>query len=165
MRRIAAACAPAAPSGSDSGTAGGPTPSTAGSPSPVADCLPVSAPEAAPWGERVWYEVFVRSFADADGDGIGDLRGLLGRLDYLNDGDPTSTTDLGVEGLWLMPIAEAVSYHGYDVTDERAVERDYGTLDDLRVVLRSLLLFHGGGEGSKGRGKGDEKRGKSSGRL
>jgi glycosidase len=69
--------------------------------------------------------VFVRSFADSDGDGIGDLRGLIDRLDALNDGDPATRDNLGITGLWLMPIAESPSYHGYDVVDHRAVERDY----------------------------------------
>jgi len=87
------------------------------------------------WRDRVFYEVFVRSFADSDGDGIGDLRGLIGRLDYLNDGDPTTTDDLGVTGLWLMPIAESPSYHGYDVVDYRAIEHEYGTADDLRALV------------------------------
>ena len=59
------------------------------------------------WNDRVFYEVFVRSFADSDGDGIGDLRGLIDRLDYLNDGDPATSDDLGVTGLWLMPVAES----------------------------------------------------------
>ena len=77
--------------------------------------------------------MFVRSFADSDGDGIGDLRGLTSRLDYLNDGDPTTTTDLGVTGLWLMPVAESPRYHGYDVADYRAIEHDYGTVDDFRA--------------------------------
>jgi alpha-amylase len=79
--------------------------------------------------------VFVRSFADSEGDGIGDLRGLTARLDYLNDGDSTTTTDLGVTGIWLMPVAESPSYHGYDVVDERAIERDYGTIDDMRALV------------------------------
>ena len=78
------------------------------------------------WNDRVFYEVFVRSFQDSDGDGIGDLAGLAERLDYLNDGDPRRGDDLGVTGLWLMPITESPSYHGYDVTDYRAIERDYG---------------------------------------
>ena len=77
----------------------------------------------------------MRSFADSDGDGIGDLRGLTSKLDYLNDGDPATTDDLGVGGLWLMPIAEAASYHGYDVTDYEAVERDYGTREDVDAFL------------------------------
>jgi glycosidase len=87
------------------------------------------------WRDRVFYEIFVRSFADSDGDGIGDLRGLIGKLDHLNDGDPTTTTDLGVTGIWLMPVAEAASYHGYDVTDYRAIEHDYGTADDFRTLI------------------------------
>ncbi len=77
----------------------------------------------------------MRSFADGDGDGIGDFKGLTAKLDYLNDGDPSTTTDLGVGGLWLMPIAESPSYHGYDVTDYRRVEPDYGTRADLDAFL------------------------------
>ena len=87
------------------------------------------------WGDRVFYEVFVRSFADSDGDGIGDLRGLTERLDYLNDGDPGTTDDLGVTALWLMPVAESPSYHGYDVTDYRTVEPDYGTTEDFKALI------------------------------
>jgi alpha-amylase len=83
----------------------------------------------------VFYEVFVRSFADSDGDGIGDLRGLIGKLDYLNDGDPETTTDLGVTGIWLMPVFASPSYHGYDVTDYETVNPDYGTNDDLLQLL------------------------------
>lgn len=91
---------------------------------------------AAPWWrDRIFYEVFVRSFADSNGDGIGDLRGLIGRLDYLNDGNPATTTDLGVTALWLMPVAESPSYHGYDVADYKAIEQDYGTADDFRALM------------------------------
>ena len=93
------------------------------------------APNLPWWSDRVFYEVFVRSFADSDGDGIGDLHGLTQRLDYLNDGDPTTTDDLGVTGLWLMPIAESPSYHGYDVVDYRAVEADYGTADNFKALV------------------------------
>ncbi len=64
------------------------------------------------WHDRVFYEIFVRSFADSDGDGIGDLRGLTAHLDDLNDGNPGTSTDLGITGIWLMPVAEAASYHG-----------------------------------------------------
>jgi alpha-amylase len=66
---------------------------------------------------------------------VGDLAGLTARLDYLNDGDPASTDDLGVTGLWLMPTFPSPSYHGYDVTDYRGVNPDYGTLDDLRTLV------------------------------
>ncbi|MFN8447873.1 MAG: alpha-amylase family glycosyl hydrolase [Anaerolineae bacterium] len=87
------------------------------------------------WNDRVFYEIFVRSFYDSDGDGIGDLQGIIQKLDYLNDGDPTTTTDLGVTGLWLMPVAESPSYHGYDVTDYLMVEPDYGTDDDFKALI------------------------------
>ena len=87
------------------------------------------------WQDRVFYEVFVRSFFDANGDGIGDLKGLMAKLDYLNDGDPNTHTDLGVTGLWLMPTFPSPSYHGYDVTDYRGVNPDYGSLDDLRALV------------------------------
>src|SRR5688572_6191905 len=56
------------------------------------------------WRDDVFYEVFVRSFQDSDGDGHGDLAGLTAKLDYLNDGNASTTTDLGVNALWLMPI-------------------------------------------------------------
>lgn len=87
------------------------------------------------WNDRVFYEIFIRSFRDSDGDGIGDLQGIIERLDYLNDGDPETTNDLGITGIWLMPPAEAHSYHGYDVTDYYAVERDYGTIDDMKRLI------------------------------
>jgi len=79
--------------------------------------------------------VFVRSFADSDGDGIGDLRGLTERLDSLNDGNPETHDDLGVTALWLMPVAESPSYHGYDVSDYRTVEPDYGTNEDFQALV------------------------------
>ena len=87
------------------------------------------------WNDRVFYEIFIRSYQDSDGDGIGDIQGLIERLDYLNDGDPSTTDDLGVSGIWLMPPAEAYSYHGYDVTDFYAVERDFGTIEDMRRLI------------------------------
>jgi alpha-amylase len=102
---------------------------------PACPAIPVAKPDVAWWQERVFYEVFVRSFADSDGDGIGDLRGLTQRIDYLNDGDPATTDDLGVTGLWLMPVAESPSYHGYDVVDYRAVEADYGTAADFKALV------------------------------
>jgi alpha-amylase len=54
------------------------------------------------------YEVYVRSFRDSNADQVGDLQGLIDKLDYLNDGDPNTTDDLGVTGIWLMPIQENI---------------------------------------------------------
>jgi len=87
------------------------------------------------WNDTVFYEIFVRSFYDSDGDGIGDLPGLTQKLDYLNDGDPETDDDLGVTGLWLMPINDSPSYHGYDVVDYRAINPDYGTMADFEAFL------------------------------
>lgn len=93
----------------------------------------------------VCYEVFVRSFYDSDGDGVGDLRGLTQKLDYIKG--------LGADCIWLMPVAESPSYHGYDVTNYYKIEPDYGTNDDLKAfvaaahtrgikVLVDLVLNH-----------------------
>ncbi|MCY3779127.1 MAG: alpha-amylase family glycosyl hydrolase [Chloroflexi bacterium] len=87
------------------------------------------------WNDRVFYEIFIRSFQDSDGDGSGDIQGIIDRLDYLNDGDPSTEDDLGITGIWLMPPFEARSYHGYDVTDYYTVESDYGSVDDMRRLI------------------------------
>jgi glycosidase len=88
------------------------------------------------WADgAVFYEIFVRSFRDSNGDGIGDINGLIEKLDYLNDGNPATTTDLGIEGIWLMPVFESPSYHGYDTTDYETIERDYGTNADFQRLL------------------------------
>ncbi len=87
------------------------------------------------WNDRVFYEMFVRSFYDSNGDGIGDLQGAIQKLDYLNDGDPNTTTDLGVTGIYLMPIMSAASYHGYDTTDYLSVDPAYGTNDDFKQLI------------------------------
>lgn len=125
------------------------------SPPPDAPSRAAGAPS---WARgAVCYEIFVRSFADGDGDGIGDLNGLAARLDYLNDGDAESDDDLGVRCLWLMPVAASPSYHGYDVSDYYTVEPDYGTNDDFRRfvaeahrrgirVLVDLVLNHASSE-------------------
>lgn len=76
-----------------------------------------------------FYEIYVRAYADSNGDGIGDLKGLTQKLDYLDD--------LGVSGLWLMPVFEARSDHGYDVIDYRTIDPDYGTNDDMRALLEA----------------------------
>jgi alpha-amylase len=104
----------------------------------LALALPARAQQTPPAWTRgaTCYEIFVRSFQDSDGDGIGDLRGLLSRLDYVNDGNPRSTRSLGARCIWLMPVAESPSYHGYDVSDYYKVDREYGTNDDFRRLMR-----------------------------
>ncbi len=87
------------------------------------------------WNDDVFYEIFVRSFKDSDGDGIGDIRGLINNLDYLNDGDSTTHNDLGITAIWLMPIQQSPSYHGYDVIDYKEVESDYGTNADFQELM------------------------------
>ena len=87
------------------------------------------------WNDVVFYEIFVRSFYDSDGDGIGDFNGIVEKLDYLNDGDSTTTDDLGITGIWLMPINPSPSYHGYDVMDYFAVNEEYGTMEDFQNLL------------------------------
>jgi len=79
------------------------------------------------WQDAVFYEIFVRSFYDGNGDGIGDLNGITQKLDYLKD--------LGITALWLMPIYPSPSYHGYDVTNNFNINPQYGTLDDLKNLL------------------------------
>ncbi len=89
------------------------------------------------WNEAVFYEILIRSFYDSDGDGMGDFQGIIEKLDYLNDGDPETDTDLGITGIWLMPMMESPSYHGYDVTDYYATEPDYGTMEDFEALLEA----------------------------
>ncbi|MFZ5922198.1 MAG: alpha-amylase family glycosyl hydrolase [Chloroflexota bacterium] len=111
---ILTACTPATPT---------PAPPTAVPPT----LTPTPAPSGPWWNDTVFYEIFVRSFYDSDGDGIGDFNGITEKLDYLQD--------LGIGGLWLMPINPSPSYHGYDVTDYYAVNPDYGTLEDFERLL------------------------------
>lgn len=84
---------------------------------------------------RTYYEVFIYSFYDSDGDGIGDLQGLLSKLDYINDGDDTTDTDLGCNGIWLMPVNPSPTYHKYDVMDYYEIDASYGTLEDFKKLL------------------------------
>jgi len=87
------------------------------------------------WNGAVFYQIFVRSFYDSDGDGIGDFNGITEKMDYLNDGDPETDTDLEITGIWLMPIYPSPSYHGYDVTDFTGINPDYGTMEDFENFL------------------------------
>ncbi|MCL2098083.1 MAG: alpha-amylase family glycosyl hydrolase [Bacteroidales bacterium] len=76
---------------------------------------------------NVYYEIFVRSFADANGDGIGDLKGITDKLDYLHS--------LGIRGIWLTPIHPSPSYHGYDVNNYKTIHPQFGTMADFDALI------------------------------
>lgn len=83
----------------------------------------------ADWVHGAFMQIFVRSYQDSDGDGIGDLKGLIGRLDYLQS--------LGVRGLWLLPVNRSQDRdHGYAVANYRDIETDYGSLADFDELLK-----------------------------
>ncbi|MBQ9674267.1 MAG: alpha amylase [Ruminococcus sp.] len=82
-----------------------------------------------------YYQIWVGSFCDSDGDKIGDLQGVISQLDYLNDGDDNTDDDLGVTGIWLSPMMPSPSYHKYDVTDYYNIDEQFGTLDDFDKLI------------------------------
>ena len=83
----------------------------------------------------VYYEIFPYSFSDSNQDGIGDIQGIINRLDYLNDGDNTTDIDLGINGIWLMPIMQSTTYHKYDVVDYYEIDREYGDMSDFEELV------------------------------
>ena len=85
--------------------------------------------------QGVWYTMFIYSFADSDGDGIGDIQGLIQKLDYLNDGDPNTDDDLGITGMWLLPIMPASTFHKYDIEDYYSIDPQYGTMEDFEELI------------------------------
>jgi alpha-amylase len=115
----------------------------------VVGCSSSEKKRVAQWPYGVNYEVFVLSFADSDGDGKGDFKGLTSKLDYLQD--------LGIGGIWLMPIMPSPSYHKYDVADYKGINAEYGTAEDFKKfideahkrnikVLVDLILNHTGSD-------------------
>lgn len=82
------------------------------------------------------YEVFLRSFCDGNGDGIGDINGLISKLDYINDGNSETDEDLGADEIWLMPIHPSPSYHKYDVVDYMNIDEVYGNLEDFDNLVK-----------------------------
>lgn len=84
---------------------------------------------------RTFYQIFVGSFSDSNNDGIGDLRGVINRLDYLNDGNILSGESLGIQGIWLSPIFSSPSYHKYDASDYYSVDWRFGTEEDLKELI------------------------------
>jgi len=80
------------------------------------------------WKEAVFYQIYPKSFMDSNGDGIGDIRGIISKLDYLKD--------LGVDAIWLSPVYDSPQDdNGYDIRDYRKIDQSYGSMDDFRELL------------------------------
>lgn len=121
----------------------------------VAD--PVDSLKAIPSDDkyRTYYQVWIGSFHDSDGDEIGDIPGLIEKLDYINDGDPDGGDDLGCDGIWLSPMMPSSTYHKYNIENYYDIDPQFGTLDDFDklieechkrgvVVIIDLVLNHSG---------------------
>ena len=86
------------------------------------------------WKEAVIYQIYPRSFADSNGDGIGDLNGITEHLDYLSE--------LGIDVIWLSPVYQSPNDdNGYDISDYRAIMADFGTMADVAAVNNRLNIF------------------------
>jgi len=103
-------------------------------PSTVPEHIPV--PDPVDDNYRTFYQIFVGSFSDSNRDGIGDLRGIIDRMDYLNDGDTASGESLGIQGIWLSPIFSSPSYHKYDASSYYEIDWRFGTMEDLQELIQ-----------------------------
>ncbi len=99
-----------------------------------ADCKPTPEPARITekwWKQSVFYQIYPRSFCDASGDGVGDLRGIIAKLDYLRE--------LGIDALWLSPIYQSPNDdNGYDISDYRAIMSEFGTMADFDELLAAV---------------------------
>ncbi|MBQ6153539.1 MAG: hypothetical protein IJJ15_07325 [Ruminococcus sp.] len=106
---------------------------------------------------RSFYQIWIGSFCDSNGDEVGDFQGIISKLDYINDGDPNGGDDLGMDGIWLSPMMPSKSYHKYNVRDYMAIDEEFGTMEDfeefiaaahergIRVII-DLVLNHAGSD-------------------
>ncbi len=85
---------------------------------------------------RSYYQVWIGAFQDSNNDKIGDLPGVIEKLDYINDGDPNKGDDLGADGIWLSPMMPSSTYHKYNVEDYYNIDPQFGTLDDFDKLLK-----------------------------
>jgi alpha-glucosidase len=88
------------------------------------------------WETGIIYQIYPLTFADGNGDGVGDLRGIIDRLDYLNDGNPNSASSLGIDAIWLSPIYQSPMVDStYDVSHYTDIWPTFGTLDEFDELL------------------------------
>ena len=81
------------------------------------------------WKSAVFYQIYPKSFLDASGDGIGDIQGIIRKLDYLEK--------LGIDGIWLSPVCASPQVdNGYDISDYRAIWPTFGTMEDMDSLIR-----------------------------
>lgn len=84
---------------------------------------------------RNYYHIWVCSFNDSNGDETGDLQGIIDKLDYINDGNPETDTDMGYDAIWLSPIMPSDSYHKYDVDDYMDIDPEFGDLETFDKLI------------------------------
>ena len=101
----------------------------------LSSCGTKSEPDTIDDNYRTFYQIFVGSFSDSNGDGIGDIRGIINEFDYLNDGNINSGKSLGVQGIWLSPIFSSPTYHKYDAVDYYKIDWRFGTEADLKELI------------------------------
>ena len=81
------------------------------------------------WEKAVFYQIYPKSFQDTNADGIGDLRGIISRLDYLQE--------LGIDGIWMSPVCASPQVdNGYDISDYCAIDPVFGTMEDMEELIR-----------------------------
>lgn len=93
-------------------------------------CGPQTEELVAPETNSIVYEIYVGAFNDSDGDGMGDLKGVTQKLDYIRS--------LGATSIWLMPIHQSNTYHKYDVNDYQSIDSQYGTLEDFDELITEM---------------------------
>ena len=84
------------------------------------------------------YSLFPIAFADSNNDSKGDLQGVISKLDYLNDNNPATATDLGIDAVWFNPIYPSDTYHKYDIKNYKDIDPTFGTLDDFKALVAGM---------------------------
>lgn len=96
----------------------------------IVGCAPQAKTPITPENNSIVYEIFVGAFNDSDGDGMGDIQGVIEKLDYVRS--------LGATSIWFMPISPSPTYHKYDVTDYQAIDPQYGTMEDFDELIKAM---------------------------